>query len=292
MRRLIDTAYPLAHFALRLLDPEAAHDHVLRRIGLLTPLLSTSHPPTRIDLAPAAGFDKNGVVPHATLAALGFTRATVGTVTYEPWPGNERPRIRRVPRGLVNRLGLPGEGAPAIAQRLQRTLPITVSVAPTPQSLHPARDVVQSIESITADRYELNISCPNTDGFGLDVYDAARNAAHTLYVKLSPDLSRKELDQLVDRLSPDGWVVSNTARQDDGGLSGDGLYARATQMQTWLADALEERTLSTPIVACGGINSVTRARERARIGNVTELQLYTGLVTEGPGLLTALRKAF
>lgn len=290
IRASIDWAYPALYAAMRLLEPERAHALAISALCSLGDVLHRPRSPARVDLAPAAGFDKEAQLPHTVLEALGFTRSTIGTITYEPWAGNPRPRIWRHGATIVNHLGLPGSGAEAIARRLERGyLPMTISVAPTPGTRDPCNDLLKTIQALRpyADRFELNLSCPNTDPVGLEVYHAARGACDNLYVKLSPDMGGDALEGLVDAIDPEGWVVSNTTRAHlwgRGGGSGACLYARARAMHCRLA-----QISSLPIVACGGIDSVARAQERVGIGDVQEVQLYTGLITRGPRLLSELR---
>lgn len=288
----LDLAYRVVRPALRRCDAERAHDIALRALRLAGVCIDHDVIPLPIDVAPAAGFDKNGIVPHGVLAALGFTRATVGTVTPDAWKGNARPRVQRVPEGIVNYLGLPNEGS-RVLDRLESKLPVTVSIAPTPGT-EGLGDLVARVPG----RVELNISCPNTgDGFSLQTYRAAR-VAPELYVKLSPDMDREGVARLVDTIDPDGWVTTNTTRQHmygRGGLSGNGLYGHALRTQAMLVNELERHGRTSRIVACGGIDSAERFLERVSISTsnvpVTEVQIYTGLVMHGPRLLTEVRAA-
>ena len=72
-------------------------------------------------LGVAAGFDKNAVIVNQ-LASLGFGFVEVGTVTYEPQPGNPKPRLFRLPKdqALINRLGFNNDGAVVVAERLKK----------------------------------------------------------------------------------------------------------------------------------------------------------------------------
>src|SRR5690625_5177174 len=84
-----------------------------------TPVFAGRVLPGRLGLA--AGFDKNATMVRG-LAALGFGFIEVGTVTAVEQPGNERPRLWRMPEqgGLVNRMGFNNDGATRVAARLQR----------------------------------------------------------------------------------------------------------------------------------------------------------------------------
>lgn len=183
----------------------------------------------------AAGFDKNGVA-LAPLAALGFGHIEAGTVTWQPQPGNPRPRLFRLPldRALINRAGFNNDGAEAFARRVQKHRPDCVlGVSIGKSKAAPIEDAVadylKSFEAVypVADYIAVNVSSPNTTGLrdlqGAERLDdlltalqernkelataGERTASQTnrppthtmpLLVKLAPDLDLKELEQIVD----------------------------------------------------------------------------------------------
>jgi dihydroorotate dehydrogenase len=280
--------------------------------------------PNRLGLA--AGFDKAGRLVRAA-AALGFGHIEVGTVTPLPQPGHPRPRLFRVPpEGLLNRMGFPSDGAQAVRARLaaQRPYPIPVGVNLGPNAHTPPeqawRDYQAGLEVLfeVADWFVLNLSSPNTAGLrDLQAPDslatilercqesnrrlAARlgQKPRPLLIKVSPDLSDPELEELARAcldLPVDGLVASNTtlARQGpwaglppQGGLSGAPLRQRARQVVEVLTRSLGGRL---PVIGVGGVADEASARAMRAAGAVL-VQVYTGLVYEGPSLPRRLARA-
>ncbi len=259
----------------------------------------------------AAGFDKNARVPPA-LAALGFGFVEVGGVTAVPQAGNPRPRMFRLTadRALVNRMGLNNEGADAVGERLARTgpaapVPVGVNIAKSEHvdgSEAPAdyRDAYEAVAD-AGDFFVVNVSCPNSQGFealqNRDSMEAILGelvdaGASPLLVKVSPDLPEPALEDavsLVEELDLDGVVAVNTTtdrpgglaspnRTEEGGLSGEPIEPRATEVVRFVA----ERT-AVPIVGVGGVSSAADAYAKLRAG-ASVVQLYTGLVYEGPSI--------
>ena len=259
----------------------------------------------------AAGFDKNARVPPA-LAALGFGSVEVGGVTAHPQSGNPRPRLFRLEadRALVNRMGLNNDGAAVVGERLARTgpaadVPVGVNVAKseTVGEAEAPADYRETYEAVAAgaDYVVVNVSCPNSQGFGAlqnresmaAILGELRDAgASPLLVKLSPDLPEPALEdavELADDLDLEGIVAVNTTtdrpdslrspnRTEEGGLSGEPLEPRATEVVRFVA----QRT-DVPVVGVGGVDSAADAYAKIRAG-ASLVQLYTGLVYEGPSL--------
>jgi dihydroorotate dehydrogenase len=269
----------------------------------------------------AAGYDKNGVALHG-LACLGFSHLELGTVTPAAQPGNPRPRLFRLPedQALINRLGFPNAGAAALQARLQRGRPPGVVLginigkgADTPLE-RAAEDYVALLEVFydLADYLSVNISSPNTAGLrrlqagrqleGLLVALGEARAARVrrtgrrlpILIKLAPDLSEAELEEAVGAIvqaEMDGIIATNTTldrdslrsrtRSETGGLSGRPLRERSTQAIRSI-HALTGGNL--PIVGVGGVFEARDAWEKLDAG-ATLLQLYTGLVYRGPGIV-------
>lgn len=218
----------------------------------------------------AAGFDKDGVALEA-LAALGFGFIEAGTVTFQPQPGNERPRLFRLPedKALINRAGFNNKGAAAFARRVgqssaKRDYVLGVSigksrVVPLEQAID---DYIRSFEVIypVADYVAVNVSSPNTPGLrdlqqpehletllqtlqqrNLELSKAAsRNAPVPLLVKLSPDLNQPELERIVDvaqRTAIAGIIATNTT------TSREGLRTSAKQVEAVGAGGLSGQPL-------------------------------------------------
>lgn len=314
---------------LRRLDPETAH-HVgfgLIRLASSTPGLATvlRRPAGRAaavrafgrDLAGpfglAAGFDKNALgVPGLTM--LGFAFVEVGTVTARPQPGNEPPRLWRVPeqRALRNRMGFNNDGAEVVAARLRalrstsrgRALVVGANLGKskvTPVEDAPA-DYAHSARLLApwADYLVVNVSSPNTPGLrSLQAVDqlrpilaAVRAAADEvtgagdvpLLVKIAPDLPDEDVDAVADLaldLGLDGVVAVNTTIAHDlgeGGLSGPPVRPRGVEVVRRLRTRLGT---GPTVVGVGGITTVADAREYLDAG-ADLVQGYTGFVYEGP----------
>ncbi|WP_135822013.1 quinone-dependent dihydroorotate dehydrogenase [Halostella litorea] len=257
----------------------------------------------------AAGFDKNAEVPSA-LASLGFGHVEVGGVTAEPQAGNPRPRLFRLREdgALVNRMGLNNEGAAAVGERLAAAsvdVPIGVNVAKSERvaSEDAPADYRRTYERVAegADFFVVNVSCPNSEGFReLQNRDAMAAilgelvdaGASPLLVKLSPDLPEPAVEdalEIVDELGLDGVVATNTTtdrpaslrspnRVEEGGLSGKPIEKEATGMVRFVAERVD-----VPVVGVGGVSSAEGAYRKIRAG-ASLVQLYTGLVYEGPTL--------
>ncbi|ELZ70096.1 quinone-dependent dihydroorotate dehydrogenase [Haloferax volcanii] len=258
----------------------------------------------------AAGFDKNAEIP-TVLSALGFGHVEVGGVTAEPQPGNPRPRMFRLPEdeALINRMGLNNEGADAVGERLAAgphpDIPVGVNLAlsevtPTEEAPDDYRYTYERVAD-GADYFVVNVSCPNSEGFrdlqNRDSLEAILGTlvdagADPLLVKLSPDLPDPAVEdalEVVDDLGLDGVIASNTTtsrpdtlrnpnRAERGGLSGKPIEAEATNMIRFIA----ERT-DVPVVGVGGVSDAESAYRKIRAG-AEVVQLYTGLVYEGPSI--------
>jgi dihydroorotate dehydrogenase len=315
---------------LLVLDPERAHDLAIKTLELgLYPRaegpddkrlaqelfgLVFSNP-----LGMAAGFDKNARVPRQLLA-MGFGFVEIGTLTPRAQSGNKPPRIFRSAsdRAIVNRLGFNNDGQAAALDRLREGLPgiVGVNIGAGRDSEDRIADYVEGIArlSAVASYFTVNISSPNTAGLrdlqtpaALDALlrrvQAARATASRkppLLVKLAPDLADDDLPEVVRVIlahSADGIVVSNTtiargglrdlafARQT-GGLSGRPLFARSTRM---LARVYRLTGGKLPLIGVGGIDSGEAALAKIEAG-ASLLQLYTGLVFEGPDLIGRIKQ--
>ncbi len=288
------------------------------------------------ELSNAAGFNKNGDIPPTVLFYLGFDRAVIGTVTYDPWNGNPRPNIRRysVTGSMVNWMGLPGKGAERITERLQsyghHPVPLTINIMSTPQKQGEEllRDLEKTVVTMrdlhNVDRFELNISCPNThSAIGemdarqqyhasldnmLTVVENAIRQHQQLYLKVSPDLTFRGIADTISIGSKHpkikGITTTNTTTQHDrryipesptkegkqiGGASGNAVYERSRDVQSSFSVIAKEACLDWNFIACGGINSLERVRERVNAG-AKGIQIFTPLIFSGPRLVRILRQ--
>ena len=267
----------------------------------------------------AAGYDKDARVPDAVLG-LGCGFAEIGTVTPKPQDGNPRPRVFRLVAddALINRLGFNNGGHAAALARLEARKRnggiVGVNIGANKDSADRAADYVAGLKTFNAvaSYFTVNISSPNTPGLrdlqapaALDELLTRVMAARAelgatgaprrpIVVKIAPDIAEDDVSAICERLiahAVDAIAVSNTtlARPDlksadaveSGGLSGRPLFARSTAM---LARVHQATSGKIPLIGIGGIDSGATALAKIEAG-ATLLQLYTGLVYQGPGLI-------
>ncbi|HET9478135.1 MAG TPA: quinone-dependent dihydroorotate dehydrogenase [Pyrinomonadaceae bacterium] len=320
-----ETAHELVLHSLSLLRPKFINNRVAHRYA------TSSLPVNRFGISfpnpvgLAAGFDKDGVALPA-LAALGFGFIEAGTVTFHAQPGNPRPRLFRLPqdKALINRAGFNNAGAAAFAKRVKRQRPqCALGVSIGKSKITPlekaTEDYLASFELVydVADYVAVNVSSPNTPQLrelqqaeqlssllsALQERNQAlqkvrhRERPMPLLVKLSPDLTRDQLEMIVDvlvRLRVEGIIATNTtisrehlltaqaqvAALGEGGLSGAPLRAKSTQIVAQLYRLTRGKI---PIVGVGGIFTAEDAWEKIAAG-ASLVQLYTGFIYRGPGI--------
>ncbi len=269
----------------------------------------------------AAGFDKNANALPAW-EALGFGFAEIGTVTAKGQPGNPKPRLFRLPEieGVINRLGFNNDGAEAVSARLEALqksgdwprIPVGINLGKSKVTpLEEANaDYVESFERLRefGDYFVLNVSSPNTPGLRklqdkdaleglLSAVQAANKTHLPLLLKIAPDLEWAAIDEiigLVEAHQLSGIIATNTTidhsqvpveRRQQGGLSGQPLKHRALDVLRFIT----ART-ALPVIGVGGIGSADDAKKRFDAG-ASLIQIYTGLVYEGPGLVRNILKA-
>ena len=275
----------------------------------------------------AAGFDKDARVPEEILNS-GFGFAEIGTVTPLPQAGNPQPRVFRLPadKGMINRLGFNSGGHAAVLARMKRLQRrgrkgvVGVNIGANKDSSDRDADYVAGVETFApfADFLTVNISSPNTPGLRdfhaleeldrllsklmakRDVLAEAEGATCPVTVKLSPDIADEEIGPICDKLAAhkvDGIIVSNTTLDrpklsgsdsaETGGLSGAPLYERSTRL---LAKVYVHTRGAIPLIGVGGVTSGATALGKIEAG-ASLVQLYTGLVYEGPGLIGRIKSA-
>ena len=264
----------------------------------------------------AAGFDKDGVALPAW-EALGFGFIEIGTITAKAQPGNPRPRIFRFPeqQALINRLGFNNDGADVVAERLRKLresgrwprVPVGINigkskVTPVEEAAADYRYSFQRLHPF-ADYVALNISSPNTPGLRSlqtreslsillrAVREENQTARKPIVIKIAPDLSPADLEEVIavcEENEVAGIIATNTTldhsaispeQNQEGGLSGGPLRERSTSF----VRAITARS-KIPVIASGGIFDVESARQKLGAG-AQLLQVYTGYVYRGPGLL-------
>jgi len=268
----------------------------------------------------AAGLDKTGAHIDG-LSALGFGFLEIGTVTPLAQAGNDKPRLFRLTdeRGILNRFGFNNEGADALVARVRKArysgvLGINIGKNKHTPAEHAVADYVAALTCVhpVASYVTINISSPNTQGLrdlqGRDSldgllamlvetrdqldYDSGRRTP--LAVKIAPDLDAAGLDAVVDRVryyGIDAVIATNTTISRDGvalrwhkemgGVSGAPLRARSTAIIRKLYARLGD---DIPIIGVGGIASARDVQEKMAAG-ARAVQLYSGLIYRGPGLV-------
>ena len=273
----------------------------------------------------AAGFDKDARVPDGVLG-LGCGLAEIGTVTPQPQAGNPQPRVFRLTRddALINRLGFNNGGhvaarARLVARRAKGGI-VGVNVGANKDTVDKTADYVAGIDAFydLADYFMINISSPNTPGLrdlqapaaldellGRVMQARARHLANgapkrPIIVKIAPDIAEDDLAPVIARLEAnavDGIAVSNTTlsraglgddpnAQQSGGLSGKPLFHRST---VTLARVYQATGGRIPLIGIGGVNSGAAALAKIEAG-ASLVQLYTGLIYEGPALIGRIKR--
>ena len=267
----------------------------------------------------AAGLDKN-VELVGLCAGLGFGHLELGTITGRPQPGNPKPRIFRIleEKALINRMGFPSEGADAAERRLRavrkhfRRLPpigINIGKSKVVELDHAIDDYRYSFERLAplADYVTVNVSSPNTQGLRqlqererltalLQSLNGANAHRRPIFVKVAPDLESSALEEVVDvcvGCSVAGIIATNTTISRDtlssrieeaGGLSGAPLRAKSLRVVEFLAQTIAGRMA---LIGVGGVSSGSDVLAMLAAG-ASMVQIYTGLVYEGPGLIRAI----
>ncbi|WP_448954030.1 quinone-dependent dihydroorotate dehydrogenase [Labrys neptuniae] len=331
---MIGAAFALIRPRLFRMDPEAAHEATLSALRSL-PIPPSLPDPASLKVTAfgldfpnpvgvAAGFDKNAEVVDP-LFRLGFGFVEIGSVTPRPQEGNPRPRLFRLPadEGVINRFGFNNQGHAAVLARLQARKGrgiLGINVGANKDSEDKAADYAAGITAFApvASYFTLNISSPNTPGLrnlqkrealddllarSVEARDAAalKSPRRPLLLKIAPDITMFELDDIVDRALAhrlDGMIVSNTTisrpstlreqetAKETGGLSGAPLFELSTQV---LAETARRVGGRFPLIGVGGIDSATAAKAKLAAG-ASLVQLYSSLVYKGPGLIKQIKK--
>ncbi|KGJ92833.1 quinone-dependent dihydroorotate dehydrogenase [Colwellia psychrerythraea] len=269
----------------------------------------------------AAGLDKNGECINA-FAAMGFGFVEVGTVTPRPQPGNDKPRIFRLPEAnaIINRMGFNNKGVDYLVSQVQAAnfkgvLGINIGKnKDTPEEsakddyLYCMRKVYDLATYIT-----VNISSPNTPGLrslqygeALDELLSALKAEQKiltnkygkyipLAVKIAPDLNEDEVKSIAKSLIDngiDGVIATNTTLSREGveglefGSEQGGLSGQPVKEKSTQVIKLLSEALDNklPIIGVGGIASSDDANEKLAAG-ASLVQVYTGFIYQGPPLV-------
>lgn len=273
----------------------------------------------------AAGFDKNGhLLP--LLEEIGFGYAEIGSITAKASPGNPKPRSFRLKadQSLINRMGLNNDGAETIIRRLnqiEHNIPVGINIAKTHSAQIIGSDALDDYlfsfnqAKKIADYITINISCPNTtEGKTFEDVEALSALLNHLeikkdatippvLVKFSVDLDDgllKELIEVCEEFAVNGYVAVNTSNSRErlattnrklekigrGGLSGRAITDRSTHVISSINQLINRDKV---IIGVGGIFSADDAIAKIKAG-ADLLQVYTGLVYQGPGLIRQINR--
>lgn len=322
------------------LPPETAHRLTLGALksapSFLLPKIKTSPAELKVKLwgrsfpnpvGLAAGFDKNAEAIRG-LFHLGFGFIEAGTVTLKPQSGNPRPRVFRCPQhnAVINRMGFPNCGAAQFKDNLRHFLEqkprpagvLGLNIGMNKDQTDPAKDYTALVRALApmADYLTINISSPNTPGLRnlqekapltelltavlKERHDACGEYAPPLLLKLAPDLSDEQLDDIASvllTLKIDGVILTNTTlsrpeelpkkfREQKGGLSGAPLTDLSTAIIRYFYGITKGQI---PIIGVGGIGSAEDAYAKIRAG-ASLVQVYSNLIFQGPSLPSNINK--
>mgnify|MGYP003341662759 FL=1 len=268
----------------------------------------------------AAGFDKSAEV-YNSLFKLGYGFVEVGTITPKRQLGNSKPRVFRLEkdRALINRLGFNNHGSEIVSKRISDNLPsgfLGINIGPNKDTKNKDEDYFICLSRLSsfAGYITINISSPNTEGLrnfhekkaleklllGVNKIKKDKNIVKPLVVKISPDIKDNEISIIIELILKhkiEGIIVSNTTdshreklsdiqKNEKGGLSGQPLKDLSTKL---IKKFYRETKGKIQIIGVGGVDSGHAAFEKICAG-ADAVQLYTGMVYKGPGVVKEMKK--
>ncbi len=274
----------------------------------------------------AAGFDKDAKLIDE-LSTFGFGFIEIGTLTPKAQPGNDKPRLFRLPQdqAIINRMGFNNGGVEEAVERLKKRSSSVIvggnigknKITPNENAFD---DYAKCFEALYehVDYFVINVSSPNTPGLRelqekeplrklmsyVKGLSNAKSIPKPILLKIAPDLTSSQLDDVIEILKEtqtDGIIATNTTISREGlataseevqkigagGLSGKPLTKRSTEVISYLRKQLG---IGYPIIAVGGIMSPQDAIDKLNAG-ADLIQLYTGFIYEGPGIVKRISKA-
>ncbi|HOS47646.1 MAG TPA: quinone-dependent dihydroorotate dehydrogenase [Bacteroidia bacterium] len=271
----------------------------------------------------AAGFDKNAML-FEELSCLGFGFIEIGTLTPKAQPGNDLPRMFRLPadKGLINRMGFNNEGVEKAVERLKKQSGKVIiggnigknKITPNEVAL---RDYDICFEALFpyVDYFVVNVSSPNTPGLRelqdkepltallkhVMKLNSANEKPKPVLLKIAPDLTNEQLTEIVEivkevkltgiiatntTISRQGLTTATEVVKEQGGLSGLPVKSRSTEVIRYLRQLAGKDLV---IIGVGGIFTSEDAKEKLDAG-ADLLQVYTGFIYEGPGMIKSILK--
>jgi dihydroorotate dehydrogenase len=268
----------------------------------------------------AAGFDKDAKL-YQELSNFGFGFIEIGTLTPKGQDGNPKKRLFRLQQdeGLINRMGFNNEGVAAAIPRLQKNKHIIIGGNIGKNKITPNEKAVEDYSQCFktlypyVDYFVVNVSSPNTPNLRalqekkpltdllntLQKLNQATEKLKPILLKIAPDLTEEQLLDIIEIVqvtNTDGVIATNTTlsreglqspnKSETGGLSGKPLSHRSTDVIRFLS---KKSNNAFPIIGVGGIHSPEDALEKIKAG-ASLVQLYTGFVYEGPGVVKRINK--
>ena len=268
----------------------------------------------------AAGFDKSAEV-YNSLFKFGFGFIEVGTITPKKQLGNPKPRIFRLEKdkALINRLGFNNHGSEIVSNRISNNLPdgiLGINIGPNKETINKEEDYFKCMEklSIYSDYITINISSPNTEGLrnfhnqkemeklltGINKIKKEKKINQPVAIKLSPDINEEDISsiiELIKKYNIQCIIISNTTdsnreklsdikKNEVGGLSGEPLRKISTSL---IKKFYKETNGKIEIIGVGGVDSGQSVFEKITAG-ANAVQLYTGMVYKGPGIIKDIKK--
>ena len=269
----------------------------------------------------SAGFDKDAKL-YKELDDLGFGFIEIGTLTPKPQPGNEKRRLFRLKKdeAIINRMGFNNEGVDAAVKHLRANKNVIIGgnigknkITPNEKAFEDYKICFEALFDYV-DYFVVNVSSPNTPNLrelqdkepltnllnSLQELNVTKPKQMPILLKIAPDLTDSQLLDIIDIVKETkiaGVIATNTTisregltsehKNETGGLSGKPLKNRATEVIRFLS---EKSNKAFPIIGVGGIHSAEDALEKLDAG-ASLVQLYTGFIYEGPGLIKKINKA-
>ena len=270
----------------------------------------------------AAGFDKNA--SHINeFKKFGFGFIEIGTVTPKPQEGNPKKRLFRLKndKAIINRMGFNNDGVSEIRKRLKKDYNVIIGgnigknkITPNSEAKNDYLICFKELYNYV-DYFVINVSSPNTPGLrelqsrefltdlftDLNKYRFSNEVNKPILLKISPDLSKENIIEILDVINEnkiDGIIATNTTIEfsenlsskykcEKGGLSGEPLYDKSNEVISFIS---KKTNGELPIIGVGGISSPEQAINKLRAG-AHLIQLYTGIIYEGPGIVKKINKS-
>lgn len=268
----------------------------------------------------AAGFDKDAKL-YKELSNLGFGFIEIGTLTPKGQGGNPKKRLFRLKEdaAIINRMGFNNGGVLEAVERLKKNNGVLIGGNIGKNKLTSNEEATSDYEICFdalydhVDYFVVNVSSPNTPNLRalqdkepltqllqtLQNKNLSKPKQKPILLKIAPDLTDEQLFDIIDIVNETkiaGVIATNTTisreglqsenKAEMGGLSGKPLTKRSTEVIRFLS---EKSNKSFPIVGVGGIHSAEDAIEKLEAG-ASLIQLYTGFIYEGPGLIKKINK--